>query len=204
MLAQLVRPLVRTQIQILAGTKAASSKLVGTIARWLGYLGVKAEVKQLQVAGDRIQVSLSVARPEQCSEDEWRQILANLNASEGEVSPGGSELTYTTMTEPQRRKATRLLAHIIQVGDADASQHWESLQPNLTALGMDAELLQSIRVALKVPQTLDPLLEGLDSEVAAFVLSRAIGIALLDRTISADEDSALTSLYAALGGSAAR
>lgn len=203
MLAQLVRPLVRTQIQILAGTKAASGKLVGTISRWLGYLGVQAEVKQLQVAGDRIQVSLSVARPEQCSEDEWRQILANLNATAGEKAMTG-ELTYGAMTDSQRRKASRLLAHVIQAGsDGGDGGRWETLQPELAALGMEADLLQGIRVALKVPQQIDPLLEDLDPEVAAFVLSRAIGIALLDRKIVADEDSALTRLYGALGGSAA-
>lgn len=198
MLAQLVRPLVRTQIQVLAATKAASSKLVGTIARWLGYLGVRAEVTQLQVMGDRIQVSLSVAKPEQCTEDEWRQILANLDAAE-DALPTNGELTYATMTQPQRRKASRLLAHVIQAGRPEASAQWEQLQPDLVSLGLDAELLQSIRVALKVPQPLGPLLDDLDPEIVAFVLSRAIGIALLDKEISSDEDNALTSLYATLG-----
>ncbi|MEO0409577.1 MAG: hypothetical protein AAF289_19725, partial [Cyanobacteria bacterium P01_A01_bin.135] len=67
MLTQLVRPLVRTQIQLLANSEAAGSRLMTTIARWLGYLGVQAEVRYLQTDGDRIQVSLSVGKPEQCS-----------------------------------------------------------------------------------------------------------------------------------------
>lgn len=200
MLDKLVRPLVRSQIQVLAGTKAASGKLVGTISRWLGYLGVHAEVTQLQVAGDRIQVSLSVAKPEQCTEDEWRQILANLDASGGAL-PTNGDLTYAMMTKPQRSKAMRLLAHVIQAGSPNAIADWERLQPELATLGIDAELLQGIRVALKVPQPLEPLLDGIDPEVVAFVLSRAIGIALLDKEINLDENNALASLYSTLGGS---
>jgi hypothetical protein len=200
MLTQLVRPLVRTQIQILANSKAAGGRLVSTIARWLGYLGVHAEVKHLQAKGDRIQVSLSVGRPEQCSEEEWKQILNNLGHTES-VQPIGIEMTYQAMSGPQQRQASRLLAHIIQVGNPKALQEWDVLEKQLVGLSMDGDLLHSIRVALKVPQVIDSLLVNLEPDVAAFVLSRAIGIALIDRKISVDEDTALKSIYLALGNS---
>lgn len=197
MLTQLVRPLVRTQIQILASSEAAGSRLVTTIARWLGYLGVQAEVKHLKTDGDRIQVSLSVGKPEQCSEAEWKKILSNLNSAESSQS-SGLEFTYQTMSAPQQRKASRLLAHIIQVGNPEALQQWETLKPQLASLSMDADLLKSIHVALKVPQSLESLLDNLDPDITAFVLSRAIGITLIDRMITVDEDSALKAIYSAL------
>ncbi|MGF1513724.1 MAG: hypothetical protein ACFB5Z_08525 [Elainellaceae cyanobacterium] len=200
MLTQIVRPLVRTQIQTLANSKAAGNKLGTTISRWLGYLGVQAEVRQLQAEGNRIQVSLSVKKPEQCSEDEWKRILENLNTLESDYSTG-VELTYQTMDASQQRKASRLLAHIIQVGNPDALQEWDVLQAQLSSLPMDAELLKNIQSALKVPQILESLLEGLEPDVATFVLSRAIVIALIDRKITVGEDSALKSIYSALENS---
>ncbi|MEB3210756.1 MAG: hypothetical protein VKL39_05355 [Leptolyngbyaceae bacterium] len=200
MLTQLVRPLVRTQIQILANSKAAGGRLVNTISNWLGYLGVQAEVKHLQTKGDRIQVSLSVGKPEQCSEAEWKQILSNLDNVDS-MEPVGVEMTYQMMTPSQQRQACRLLAHIIQVGNPNALQEWDRLKRQLMGLSMDSELLQNIQVALKVPQRIDSLLVDLEPDVAAFVLSRAIGIALIDKKISVDEDTALKSIYSALGNS---
>ncbi|MEL6224248.1 MAG: hypothetical protein AAFR31_16560 [Cyanobacteria bacterium J06627_8] len=197
MLTQLVRPLVRSQIQTLANSKVASGKLVNTISNWLGYLGVHAEVKQLQAQKNRIQVSLLVGKPEQCSEDEWQRILENLGTT-GTVPPASVEKTYDRMSESQQRQAARLLAHIIQVGNADALEQWEGLEQHLSELSMSAKLLQNIRAALKVPQQIDSILEKLEPEVTAFALSQAISIALIDNKISSDEDSALKSIYSAL------
>ncbi|MEO1295835.1 MAG: hypothetical protein AAFW75_08520, partial [Cyanobacteria bacterium J06636_16] len=63
MLHQLVRPLVRSQVQMLAQTPSAGTKLVNMVSQWLGYLGVQAEVTHLKTEGDRIQVSLRVGKP---------------------------------------------------------------------------------------------------------------------------------------------
>lgn len=200
MLTHLVRPLVRTQVQVLANSEKAGGQMVATIARWLGYLGVRAEVDRLQAQGDRIQVSLFVGKPEQCTEDEWERILDKLSTSDP-VPAAVNELAYADMTEAQQRQAARLLAHIIQVGNPNAMAQWDDLRSQLVGLAMETELLQSIYAAIKVPQFLDSLLKDIEPDVAAFVLTRAIGIALIDKTISLDEDSALKSIYSALGSS---
>ncbi|MEM9002427.1 MAG: hypothetical protein AAGE59_02755, partial [Cyanobacteria bacterium P01_F01_bin.86] len=96
MLHQLVRPLVRSQVQMLAQTPSANVKLVGKVSQWLAYLGVHAEVTQLKTEGDRIQVSLRVGKPEQCTEPEWRQILMNLNQNDNSHGVGAT-LTYQAM-----------------------------------------------------------------------------------------------------------
>ena len=59
-------------------------------------------------------------------------------------------------------------------------------------------MLVTIKSAMKVPAMLDSLLEDLEPEVAAYVLSKAIGIALIDREINQDEDSVLKSIYGVL------
>ena len=200
MLTQLVRPLIRTQIKILANSKKAEGQLVTTIIRWLGYLGVHAEVKQLRSEGNQIQVSLSVGKPEQCSKEEWKQILESLKTSQS-VQPVESEITYHMMSEAQQLQACRLLAHIIQVGNPNAIHQWDSLQNQLVGLAIDAELLQGIHTALKVPQFLDSLLDNLETDVATFVLTRAFGIALIDKKINLDEESTLKSIYSALENS---
>ena len=47
MLSQIVRPMVRTQIRLLANSQATHTTLVKTITQWLGFLGVQATVTQL-------------------------------------------------------------------------------------------------------------------------------------------------------------
>lgn len=201
MLSHLVRPLVRSQIQMLAQTQSASGKLQGMIAQWLGYLGVRAEVKQLHTTGSQIQVSLLVSRPEQCGETEWRQILHNIRHSHGQ-STQQAELTYQRMSEVQQRQTHRLLAHILRLGSGEnALENWDTVRTELAAMGFDEAMLHGIRAALKVPTDFEALLRDLDAEVAAFVLSRAINIALLDRQISTEEDDALNALYGLLKNS---
>ena len=197
MLVQLVRPLVRTQVQMLAQAQSASGKLVGMVSQWLGYLGIHAEVTQLQTTGNRIQVSLCVGKPEQCTEAEWQKILDNLNR-DAEATPADDILTYTAMTAAQQSKVQRLLASILQASGQDPLQDWQGLRPRLASMGMAESMLTGIQAALKVSMPMDLLIEQLEPEVAAFVLSKAINIALLDQQISQAEDTALKALLEAV------
>jgi len=196
MLSQIVRPLVRTQIRLLANTQATRSTLISTIAQWLGYLGVQAQVTSLSASSGQIQVSLTVGKPESCESSDWQQILHNLN--DPSESSQSSETTYAQMTPKQQSKLQRLLAYLIQVGDPDNKVNWDTLYPQLKILNLDEDLLNGIKSALKVPQSLDPLLEGLDPDVAALALPKAVSIALLDRRVNAKEDSTLTALLSAM------
>ncbi|WP_017299941.1 hypothetical protein [Nodosilinea nodulosa] len=197
MLVQLVRPLVRSQVQMLAQAQSASGKLVGMVSQWLGYLGIHAEVTQLQTTGNRIQVSLCVGKPEQCTEAEWQQILNNLNQDRTTTAEEDA-LTYAAMSIAQQSKVQRLLASILQASGQDPIAEWADLQPRLTAMGMDQAMLVGIQSALKVPMPMELLVEQLEPEVAAFVLSKAIHIALLDHQISQAEDTALKALLNAV------
>lgn len=197
MLDRLVRPLVRTQIQLLTQSQSANARLTGMVSQWLGYLGVKADVTQLNTVQGRIQISLAVCKPDQCSEHEWGQILTNIQQTNGAAS-NGAELTYGEMSQEQQSKVHRLLASVIQAGDKNAAQSWDSLQPRLATMGMNETMLVNIKSAMKVPAILDSLLQDLEPEVAAFVLSKAIGIALIDREINQDEDAVLKSIYRAI------
>jgi hypothetical protein len=197
MLVQLVRPLVRTQVQMLSQAPSPSGKLVSMVAQWLGYLGIHAEVTQLQTTGDRIQVSLCVGKPEQCSEAEWQQILHNLNRDTA-ATPAAEVLTYTAMPAAQQAKVQRLLAAILAASSQDPLADWQSLRPRLLALDLEEPLLLGVQSALRAPLPMELLVEQLEPEVAAFVLSKAINIALLDQRISQAEDTALKALLNAV------
>ncbi|HSM81107.1 MAG TPA: hypothetical protein VLS96_05450 [Nodosilinea sp.] len=197
MLVQLVRPLVRTQVQMLAQAQSASGKLVGMVSQWLGYLGIHAEVTQLQTTGNRIQVSLCVGKPEQCTEAEWQQILDNLNRDTN-AAPTEDTLTYAAMPAAQQSKVQRLLASILHASGQDPLEDWPTLRLRLAAMDMDGAMLQGIQTALKAPMPMELLVEQLEPEVAAFVLSKAINIALIDQQISEAEDTALKALLSAV------
>lgn len=197
MLVQLVRPLVRTQLQILARTPAADSKLTNMVAQWLSYLGVHAEVTQLKTTGELIEVSLKVAKPEQCSKTEWQQILKNLTA-ESEHPTTDPGLTYDTMTASQRRKVHRLLACVLRASNENLIEEWEQMQPQLSELGLAPAMLEELRSAVRVPTPITLLVEDLEPEVASFALSKAIAIALMDKHINRAEDDALKTLLDAL------
>ncbi|MFQ4140196.1 hypothetical protein PGN35_028175 [Nodosilinea sp. PGN35] len=201
MLVQLVRPLVRTQVQMLAQAQSASGKLVGMVSQWLGYLGIHAEVTQLQTTGNRIQVSLCVGKPEQCTEAEWQQILDNLNR-DVDTTPAADTLTYAAMPPTQQGKVQRLLAAILHASGQDPLADWPTLRPRLVALGIEEPMLAGIHSALKVPMPVELLVEHLEPEVAAFVLAKAIHIALLDQQISQAEDTALKALLNAVDSGA--
>ncbi len=196
MLSQIVRPLVRTQIRLLAHTQATRSTLISTIAQWLGYLGVQAQVTQLKVNKNQIQVSLTVGQPESCDASDWQRILNNLN--QNPETPLVPEPTYTSLTPKQQSKLQRLLAHLIRVGAPDQAINWDSLYPQLQALDLDEEMLLGIKSALKVPQPLNQVVEELDPDVAAIALPQAVKIALLDRRVNPHEDSTLTALLNAM------
>lgn len=197
MLVQLVRPLVRSQIQLLARTSAADSKLMGMVAQWLGYLGVQAEVTQLKTEGELIQVSLKVSRPEQCTETEWAQILTNLTRGH-RPQDETTGVTYQTMSSAQRSKVHRLLACVLRASNENLIAEWSQIQAQLLETGIDSEMLNELRVAVRVPTSMELLVADLEPEVASFALSKAIAIALMDQQITHAEDNALKTLLDAL------
>lgn len=194
MLSQIVRPMVRTQLRLLASTQATRSTLVSTIAQWLGVLGVHAEVTELESQSDQIRVSITVGKPEACDDRDWNRILQNLDQKD--TPPTHPSLV--ALTPKQEARLQRLLAYVIQVGEPDQPVDWQVIEPQLQTLGFSDPMLLGIRSALKVPQSLDQLMEGLDAEVAAIALSRAVGIALLDRQVNSMEDKALAALLEAM------
>jgi hypothetical protein len=84
MLSQIVRPMVQTQIRLLANSRATRPTMVSTVAHWLGFLGVKAQVTHLDAGAGKIHISLSVEKPEGCDAHDWQQILHNLNTARTE------------------------------------------------------------------------------------------------------------------------
>lgn len=196
MLTQLVRPMVQTQLRLLANSRATRSTLISTVSQWLGFLGVRAQVTQLDSGADKIQISLTVDKPEACDPKDWQQILRNLNQAESEA-----DLLSTTaakFTPQQQSKMNRLLAYLIQIGNPGEPIDWDALYPQLQSIGLDELTLMGIRSALKVPQSLEDLVEGLDSDVAAVALPKAVSIAMLDKRVNSSEDLALSTLLKAM------
>jgi hypothetical protein len=192
MLSQIVRPMVHTQIRLLASCQATRSTLIKTVAQWLGFLGVQAQVTHLDANTDqKIRISLIVSKPEACDDRDWQQILSKLNTNAS--NPQVSKIT-PPITPKQESKLQRLLAYVIQVGDPDQPVDWEVIAPQLQALGMNESMLLGIKSALKVPQSLEQLMDGLDPDLAAIALPQAVSIALLDRQLNTDEDHALAAL----------
>lgn len=192
MLSQIVRPMVHTQVRLLASCEATRSTLIKTVAQWLGFLGVQAQVTHLEAGADkRIRISLTVGKPEACDDNDWQQIISKLNKNASNTNV--SKIT-PPITPKQESKLQRLLAYVIQVGCPDEPVNWEALAPQLQALGMNESMLLGIRSALKVPQSLEQLMEGLEPDLAAIALPQVVSIALLDRQVNAGEDDALAAL----------
>jgi hypothetical protein len=192
MLSQIVRPMVHTQIRLLASCQATRSTLIKTVAQWLGFLGVQAQVTHLDANTDqKIRISLTVSKPEACDDRDWQQILSKLNTNAS--NPEISKIT-PPITPKQESKLQRLLAYVIQVGAPDQPVDWEVIAPQLQALGMNESMLLGIKSALKVPQSLEQLMDGLDPDLAAIALPQAVSIALLDRQLNTHEDYALAAL----------
>ncbi|NJK38478.1 MAG: hypothetical protein HC835_17230 [Oscillatoriales cyanobacterium RM2_1_1] len=196
MLPEIVRPLVRTQVRLLASATSTRQTLVQTIARWLGYLGVEAQVTQLETDANQIQVALRVGKPSTCDPRDWQKIIDNL--SQGDSSQPLVDLTYEQMSEKQQTKLQRLLAYMVQVAQPEAEVDWDKFVPLLKNLEFNDQLIAGIRVALKVPQSLDLLTEELEPDIAAIALEKAVSIALLDRRVNPQEDQALTKFLDAM------
>ena len=194
MLSQIVRPMVRTQLRLLANSRATRSTLITTIAQWLGFLGVQAKVTHLNTDANQIQLTLKVGKPEACDTNDWQQILQNLQQGELAIDAQAAP----TLNPQQERKLQRLLAYVVQIGDPNKPVDWEYLYPQLQSLGFAEEMLLGIKAATKIPQTLEQLVEGLDPDVAAIALSKAVGIALLDRQVNPMEDRVLATLLEAM------
>lgn len=192
MLTQIVRPMVQTQLRLLANSRATRTTLISTVSHWLGFLGVHAHVTQLEAESGKIQISLTVGKPEACDPRDWQQILCNLNQRETETD----RLSTSTakFTPQQQSKMYRLLAYLIQVGEPEQAVDWNAIYPQLQGLGLDEATLLGIRSALKVPQSLDDLVDGLDADLAAVALPKAVSIAMLDRRVNSSEDRALSTL----------
>lgn len=196
MLAPIVRPMVQTQVRLLANSRATRETLICTIAQWLGFLGVHAQVTELDASSGRIHISLTVGKPDACDSRDWQQILHKLNPQV--LDDQRSRINERQFSTHQQSKMQRLLAYVIQAGSPDNSCNWETLHPELQALGFEDSILQGIRAALKVPQALDDLLEGLDPDVAAITLPKAVSLAMLDHQVNSSEDQALLALLKAM------
>ncbi len=192
MLSSIVRPMVNTQIKLLAKTQATRSTLVKIIAKWLGFLGVQAQVTHLDVAEGKIQVSLTVGQPEASDDEDWQSILLHLKSSQSLKAELEPELVK--IPPRQQIKYQRLLAYAIQINNEDGSVHWESIYPKLQLLGLEESMLLGIKSALKVPQNIDRLVKDLDADVAALALSQTASIALFDRQVNPEEYRVLQTL----------
>jgi hypothetical protein len=101
-------------------------------------------------------------------------------------------------TPQQQSKMQRLLAYLIQVGNPNEPIDWDILYPQLQTMGLSEMTLMGVKSALKVPQCLEDLVEGLDSDLAAIALPKAVSIAMMDRHVNPSEDQALMTLLQAM------
>ena len=189
MLTQIVRPLVDTQIRLLANSQATKKTLAQTISSWLGYLGVRTEVTQLIPNSDRISVSLTVGKPESCAQKDWQKILDNLTRSSSDLPNVQSE----EIEMAKLVQLSKLLAYIIQIGLPDTEMNWTVLENQLSPLNLDSTTLGAVRSALKVPQYLSAI-DKLDPDLAARAFPLAVKIAWMDNQITAAESEALKAL----------
>ena len=193
MLSQIVRPLVDTQIRRLASSQATYSTLVETIAKWLSYLGVKAQVTHLANQSGQIQVSLTVGKPNTCPSDDWQQILRNLEQQKSVSSLSA----YNQIIPSQKSKLQRLFAYLIQTSQPDKNSNLNAISHRLNNLNLDEFMLLGIRSALKVPQSIDRLLKELDPDVVALALPQAVEIALADQKLNRESETVIVAMLKA-------
>ena len=195
MLSQIVRPMVNTQIRLLAKSKATKVTLIQTIAKWLGFLGVEAEVTQLNTVGDKIQVSITVSQPENSENSDWQKILDNLDRNSLETTANNYS---TSIPAEQETKYQRILAYAIQMSIGDRQIVWSDIHPQLQGLGIEESTILGVKSALKVPQSIERLVTDLDADVAAIALTQTASIALLDNQINPGEYKVLQTLLDAM------
>lgn len=189
MLSQIVRPLVDTQVRLLANSQATEKTFAQIIASWLGYLGVHTEVTQLIPNSDRICVSLTVGKPESCAQKDWQKILNNLANSQIETPSVQSE----EMEMAKLIQLSKLLAYIIQSGSPETKPDWAILEQQLGNLNLDSITLQAVQSALKVPQILSSI-KKIDPDIAARAFPLAVKIVWMDDKVTTQESEALKTL----------
>lgn len=194
MLSQIVRPLVNTQVRLLANSQTTQTTLVETIARWLGYIGVDAQVTQLSPNSDRIHVALTVGKPDSCDQQDWTSILNNLRSPKPN---NHTSLNGDNSHKSHQLQVARLLAYLIQISDPHQEITWSEIEEQLSPLNLDVAILKGIQSAMKVPQSQD-LLEKIDPDVAASAFPVAVKIAWLDQEINSHENHALSALLSAM------
>jgi hypothetical protein len=189
MLSKIVRPLVETQIRLLANSKTTQSTLAQTVISWLGYLGVRTEVNQLIPNSDRISISLTVGKPDACNQSDWQKILENLTKSHNNLSSVQSE----EVEMAQLIQLSRLLAYVIQVGSPNTEVDPDLIEKQLAPLNLDSVTLRGIRSALKVPQSISAI-DKIDPDLAARAFPLAVKIAWMDNQLTDAESEALKAL----------
>jgi hypothetical protein len=194
MLSQIVRPLVQTQIRLLANSQATQVTLTDTITKWLSYLGIRAQINNLKSEADTISVSLRVEKPESCHVSDWRKILHQLHS---ERKSNLEQENFEPMDLAQHLQIIKLLAYLIQVGQPEAKVNWELVKAQLISLELDEYLLEGIHSALKVPQSIE-FIKKLNPDVAAQVFPIAVKIAWLDHQVNPQENQALRTLVKAM------
>ncbi len=197
MLSSILRPMVNTQIKLLAKSAATRSILVNVIAKWLGFLGVQAQVTHLDSIGEKIQVSLTVSQPEASTDEDWQNIVQNLKSSDSTTEE--LELKGSKIPPQQESKYQRILAYAIQISNQDGSVDWSDVYPKLKLMGIEESMLVGIKSALKVPQNIDRLVKSLDADVAAIALSQVANIALFDQQVTPEESRVLQTLIETMG-----
>ena len=198
MLSQIVRPMVNTQIRLLAKSKATKRTLIKTIAKWLGFLGVEANVTRLDAVGDKIKVSITVSQPENTNQADWQRILDNLSHDSSEITEINTDFHSSLIPPDQETKYQRILAYAIQISNSDRAIEWSEIHLLLQGLRLDESMMLGVKSALKVPQSIDRLVKDLDADVAAMALSQTASIALLDRQINSEEYQVLQTLLNAI------
>lgn len=194
MLSQIVRPLVDTQIRRLASSQNTYSTLIETIARWLSYLGVQAQVTYLTRQSEKIKVSLTVGKPDLCNSKDWQQILDNLDRQKT-VFPINS---YDRLTSDQKRKLQRLFAYLIQISQPDKQNNLDLVSNSLKKLHLDNLMLMGVKAALKVPQSVDRLLKELEPDVIALAFPQAMEIVLIDSQLNQETEIAIITMLTRL------
>jgi hypothetical protein len=194
MLSQIVRPLVQTQVRLLANSQATQVTLTDTIAKWLSYLGIRAQINSLKSETDTISVSVSVGKPSGCRVSDWQQILHQLDS---EPKSNLEQENVEQMELTQQSQIIRLLAYLIQVGQPEEKVSWEVVKPQLISLELDEYLIEGIHSALKVPQSVE-FIKKLNPDVAAQVFPLAVKIAWLDHQVNPQENHALSTLLKAM------
>lgn len=194
MLSQIVRPLVDTQIRRLASSQNTYSTLIETIARWLSYLGVQAQVTYLTRQSEKIKVSLTVGKPDLCNSKDWQQILDNLDPQKT-VSPINC---YDQLTSDQRRKLQRLFAYLIQISQPDKQNNFDLLSNSLNKLHLDDFMITGVKSALKVPQSVDRLLKQLESNVIALAFPQIMEIVLMHSQLNQETEIAVITMLTIL------